>query len=79
MAGQLVLTSVCDSQPTIPSSRFDNGSAAFSILALLRLDVRFVAIRDSLLFALDLEEIRCNSLPFSPFWAPLALIDASDC
>jgi hypothetical protein len=54
-----------DSQPTIPLPRSDNGKGAGASRAFLLLEVKFVAIRDILLFALDLEVTLW--MPFSSF------------
>jgi hypothetical protein len=45
--------SSCDSHPTIPLSRSVVGSGAGASRAFLLLDVRFVAILESLLLVLD--------------------------
>jgi hypothetical protein len=67
--------SCCDSQPTIPLSRSESGSLAGSRRAFLLLDVRLVAIRESLLFVLTLELTRVIPWPSRDFRGP-ALIDA---
>ncbi len=68
--------SSCDSHPTIPLSRSDSGSGGGARRAFLLFEVKLVAIRDILLFVLDLVVTRCISL--SSF-AGLALMAAIDC
>lgn len=72
--------SSCDSQPTIPLSKSDSGNGAGSSRAFfLLLEVRFVAIRDSLLFELDFVGTRSMSFSFSGIDFPgPALIDSID-
>ena len=52
------LASSCDSHPTIPLSRSDNGSFSRSSRPLLLLVVRRDTTFESLLFVLDLEVVR---------------------
>jgi hypothetical protein len=68
--------SSCDSHPTMPLSRSESGRSWGASLALLDFDVRFVAIRDNLLFELDLVFIRSTPLPSVDFRRP-ALMDAT--
>lgn len=64
-----------DSQPTIPLSNSESGNFAGSRRAFLLLDVRLVAIRESLDFVLTLELTLVISWPSRDFRGP-ALIDA---
>jgi hypothetical protein len=66
--------SSCDSHPTMPLSRSESGSSAGAMRAFLLLEVRFVAIRDNLLFVLALVSTR--SSPSSTGALGPALIDA---
>jgi hypothetical protein len=61
--------SSCPSHPTIPLSRSEVGSGAGASRAFLLLEVRFVAIRDILLFVLDFVDTRwiSDSSPDFPF------------
>jgi hypothetical protein len=67
--------SSCDSHPTIPLSRSEIGKGLGSSLVFLLLEVRFVAIRDSLLLTLERVFVRWISCSSMPFEGP-ALIDA---
>ena len=68
--------SSCDSHPTIPELRLDNGSLAGARRSFLLLDVRTVAIRDNLLFVLALLAVVVTRRISSDFRGP-ALIDAT--
>jgi hypothetical protein len=63
-----------DSHPTIPWSKSDNGKGSGTSRAFLLLEVKLVAIRDSRLFADDLEVTLWISV--SSFREP-ALLDAT--
>jgi hypothetical protein len=67
-------SSAWDSQPTIPLSKSDKGNGAGASRAFLLLEVKLVAIREILLFALDLEATIWT--PFSSF-PGRALIDST--
>jgi len=70
--------SSCDSQPTIPLSKSEVSSGAGASRAFLLLDVRFVAIFESLLLELDFVVTRWISNSSNDFLGP-ALMEVVLC